>query len=711
MPYPPVPPPEQPPIVYNLPPESVMEPAVRYVWLTVAPAASAKLLGPPMTVGLPIKSAAGQARQLPEVTRNDTAAQAPAAPDPLDRETGPSAPQEAIAPELQQSLIQLTADQQEYDTRRQVFTASGNVQMRFGNALLQAAKLQVNLVNRIAVAQGNVSLLTGEQLLLGERFEYNFVHGTGVISAARGSIFVPTTSEDLSGNGTTSLDATTVATGTVGEPLGADRPPENVIGTGGVSIGGDGNIPEAGGGIRRLRFEAEQIDFTPAGWKATNIRFTNDPFSPPELEVRANRATLTRLSALQDEVRTSKARLVFDQRLSVSLLRDRLLIDRRDREPAIVSFGFDDRDRGGLFVESRFKPIATDKISLSLTPQFYLQRALKEGKFNDLSIYGLKADLNMRLTSTTLLRSKAAFVGFDDVGDTARASLRVSQSIKDYTLTGEYSYRDRLFNGSLGYQTVQRSIGAVLTSPAIQLGDTGINFNYQIGYQEVKAKTDRRSSISDPFDPEENVTLNRFQTSATLNRDFILWQGEALPATAEAGLRYTPTPVVPYIQLISRIVGTTSTYSNGENQSSLKGSIGLQGQLGHFSRPWFDYTGFSLVYSQFIRNGESPFKFDRIADVRVLTAQLTQQIYGPFRLGVRTKINLDNSEGLSTDYTLEYSRRTYGMSLRYNPVLGLGAFNFRISDFSSTGSTESFSESQVRSGDGDVENRELKIEN
>ncbi|MBC6479218.1 MAG: DUF3769 domain-containing protein [Hormoscilla sp. GM7CHS1pb] len=96
-----------------------------------------------------------------------------------------------------------------------------------------------------------------------------------------------------------------------------------------------------------MRFEAEQIDFTPAGWKATNIRFTNDPFSPPELEVRANRATLTRLSALQDEVRTSKARLVFDQRLSVSLLRDRLLIDRRDREPAIVSFGFDDRDREG----------------------------------------------------------------------------------------------------------------------------------------------------------------------------------------------------------------------------------------------------------------------------------------------------------------------------------------------------------------------------
>jgi len=657
-----------------------------------------------MTVGLStqggpqLRTMQGQARRPPYATQGQARR-----PPYATTETGPSP--EAIAPELQQSLIELTADEQEYDTKRQVFTASGNVQMKFGNALLRAAQLQVNLVNRIAVAQGKVSLLTGEQLLLGERFVYNFVQGTGVITAARGSIFVPTTSEDLSGNSPSSVDGTTVATGTVGEPLGIDdRPPENAIGTGGVIIGGDGNIPQTGGGIRRLRFEAERIDFTPGGWEATNIRFTNDPFSPPEVEVRADKATLTRLSALQDEVRTSKARLVFDQRLSVSLLRDRLLIDRTEREPAIVSFGFDDSDRGGLFVERRFKPIATEKISLSLTPQFYFQRALKEGKFFDESIYGLKADLNVKLTSSTLLRGKANFVGFNDVGDTARASLRVAQSIKDYTLTGEYSYRDRLFNGSLGYQTVQRSIGAVLTSPTIQLGKTGINFNYQIGYQEVNAETDRRSLIDDPFDPEENVTLNRFQTSATLNRAFFLWRGKALPATAEAGLKYTPTPVVPYIQFISRIVGTTSTYSNGENQSSLKGSMGLQGQFGHFSRPWFDYTGFTLLYSQFIKNGESPFKFDRIADVRVLTAQLTQQIYGPFRLGVRTTINLDNGEGLSTDYTLEYSRRTYGMSLRYNPVLGLGAFNFRISDFNWTGSTESFSGEGVGSVDGDVEN-------
>ena len=175
MPYPPVPPPEQPPIVYSLPPESVREPAVIDMLRAAAPAETAKLLGPPMTVSLPTQGSA-QLEQLRSVTRNA-------------QQTETSVPQEAIAPELEESLLQLTADEQEYDSQRQVFTASGNVQMKFGNALLQAASLQVNLVNRIAVAQGNVSLLTGSQLLQGERFVYNFVQGTGVISTARGSIF------------------------------------------------------------------------------------------------------------------------------------------------------------------------------------------------------------------------------------------------------------------------------------------------------------------------------------------------------------------------------------------------------------------------------------------------------------------------------------------------------------------------------------------
>jgi len=58
------------------------------------------------------------------------------------------------------------------------------------------------------------------------------------------------------------------------------------------------------------------------------------------------------------------------------------------------------------------------------------------------------------------------------------------------------SYRDRLYNGSLGFQTVQSSLGGVLTSPVIPLGKTGINLSYQAGAQNINAETDRQDLLT-----------------------------------------------------------------------------------------------------------------------------------------------------------------------------------------------------------------------
>ncbi|WP_052128354.1 hypothetical protein [Neosynechococcus sphagnicola] len=54
-------------------------------------------------------------------------------------------------------VVELTADHQEYDNERQMFTAAGNVVMRFQGQVLDADRLQVNLNNRRAVAEGNVA--------------------------------------------------------------------------------------------------------------------------------------------------------------------------------------------------------------------------------------------------------------------------------------------------------------------------------------------------------------------------------------------------------------------------------------------------------------------------------------------------------------------------------------------------------------------------
>ncbi|NEO28420.1 MAG: DUF3769 domain-containing protein, partial [Kamptonema sp. SIO4C4] len=286
----------------------------------------------------------------------------------------------------------------------------------------------------------------------------------------------------------------------------------------------------------------------------------------------------------------------------------------------------------------------------------------------------------------------------EDFEDNFRSSVRLRHLIgplnKPHTLTAEYSFRDRLFNGSLGFQTVQTSFGAVLTSSNIVLGDTGINLRYQGGIQVINANTDRLDLL--PEERENNrITLTRYQGVASLGRNFTLWRGEGLPPTPTEGLRYTSRPVVPFLQLTTGVTGLASLYSSDDTQEALTGNIGLRGQIGHFSRPFLDYTGFNVTYSQSAVGGLSPFLFDRIVDRRRLSFGITQQIYGPFRLGFQTSLNLDSNEEISTNYTLEYSRRTYNIQLRYNPVVGLGSFLIRIGDFNWLGTGEPFGGSGV----------------
>ena len=142
-------------------------------------------------------------------------------------------------------------------------------------------------------------------------------------------------------------------------------------------------------------------------------------------------------------------------------------------------------------------------------------------------------------------------------------------------------------------------------------------------------------------------------------------------------------------------------YSNGDSQNSVAGSIGIQGQFGHFARRYLDYTAFNVTYTQVARDGLSPFLFDRLVDLRILSFGVVQQVFGGFRVGFQSAINLESSEVISTDYTFEYSHRTYGLILRYNPQRQIGSLTFRISDFNWLGTPEPFS-GDVRTVEGGV---------
>ncbi len=632
-------------------------------------------------------------------------------------------PQEAVG------VVELVSDRQEYDTEKEVVYAEGKVIMRFANGVLLADRLWINLPDQFAVAQGNVVLDRGEQTLRGERFEYYFVQDSGVIFNANGEIYQPTTGRDFSPTLPTSADSSLIPNQTLNERLALEQPLQRITQAQGISYsfgfsvgensGQSSALGDSGGQINRIRFEAERLEFDADGWRASDARLTNDPFSPPEVEVRAETATFRNIAPLVDEVKLTNSRVVLDQANSFPT-QDRLIFDRRDRQPGVIGFGYDDRDRGGFFVERAFNVVDNNTFNWKITPQYYLQKGVDpEGLTvddvnTDLYLedkddidavspqtFGFINEVNANLNDRTTLFSRTSLTSleFSDFEDRVRTKnfvqYRLGDDANPYDLRLEYNYRERLFNGSLGFQTVRSSFGLLLVSPDIALEDTGIRLSYQGSIQTVNASTDRFSLLG--FNSEDRrVSLMRVQGAASLRRPFLLWAGNPLPPTPEEGLKYTPTPVLPFLVLSTGVTGVTSLYGNGDSQPSISGTIALSGQIGHFSKPFLDYTGFNLAFTQALRGDPSPFFFDRFADLKTLSWGISQQLYGPIRVGIQSAYNIDTDQEINTDLFIEYSRRTYSILLRYNTVLKVGSLSLRISDFNWGGNPGPFDGTGIR---------------
>jgi lipopolysaccharide export system protein LptA len=644
-----------------------------------------------------------------DIPTSDPASDIPTGDIPADTIPASDIPADAIpadtipADTIPTNQLQLTADYQDYDPIRQVVTARGNVLLQLNGAFLQADKLLINLLNRYAYAQGNVVLTRGEQIIRGQEAEYNFMQQSGVLFDAKGELFATTLSDDFSFRLNQPLTSQSIY-----DPLNPDRPISNVDSAGGIQFNTrPGNqFPNARGGIRRLRFEADRVTFDAQTWLGENVRITNDPFSPPEIEFRSDSVTLFALNAEQDLLTARRGRIVFDQGFALPLVREQILLNRgqlnpEDLNPLPTNIGIDGRDRDGLYLERRFSLMQTPTVRWGITPQYLVSRGFSNG-FVDPSAFGVETDLRAQLSPRTTLRAEAEIssLELDNVSENLRASARLQQLLGTHQLALEYSYRDRLYNGTLGFQDVRSSLGAVLLSPPIALNNAGLQLNYQLGAQYITADTDRADLLG--VAPTDNlVSLGRFQGSAQLSQSFLLWQGKALPPTATEGLRYTPFPLTPQINLSTSLRGVATYYTSGDFQDTLAGDIRLDFQFGHLSRPYFDYTRFNVGYYRALIGGDdSPFLFDRNVDRNVLSFGLTQQVYGPFLLGFQTAINLDTGNDVNTEFILEYSRRSYGIVLRYSPTQQTGAFGFRLSNFNWLGNTDPFDNEGTRQVEG-----------
>ncbi|MEM8602348.1 MAG: DUF3769 domain-containing protein [Cyanobacteria bacterium P01_H01_bin.121] len=631
----------------------------------------------------------------------------------LEGEAGTTAASSAPQPLQLLGILDLTAEQQEIDQRRQIAIASGNVRVVFQEGELLSDRLHINLATQYMRADGNVRFVRGRQRFIGSRFEYNLQQETGEIFDVEGEIDTDTTDADL--------DLREDVTALEDNPQALDRPirtaskQESIrISTGFntqflttseeedanefdpadpasiVELPVDLSSFRQSGIVTHWRFRAPKVTLVPDGWDAESVRMTNDPFATTDFEVRASSARYRELDEFTAELITRQPRFVLEDRIPIPNFQRRYIFDRRPRDAGVITFGYDAEDRGGFFVERTFEPISTDRVRVNLTPQLYLQRATigdvdSENNANeDLGFpdnFGLVGRLFADAWPGGTITGFAELLTLnpEEFEDQSRASLRATQRFSGYRFSLESSYRNRLFNGSLGFQTVQSSLGAVLQSPNYRLGSTGINANYQLGVQRVNADTDREELL-EPDRENNRVTLNRYQATAGLSRGFTLWQADRKPSDAR-WLRFDSGVVTPNVSLSLGLRGTYSAYSDDSSQPVLTGSASFNTTLGRFVRNWFDYTNIFVNYSQAILGTTSPFNFDRVADQQVISMGITQQIYGPIRFGVNTGFNLDTGERISTNYRLEYRQRAYNMSIVYNPILEVGTFGFELNDF------------------------------
>lgn len=563
--------------------------------------------------------------------------------------------------------LEVTADRQEFDLLRRLFSAIGNVFLRFRQAELSADRVQTDLEAQILVAEGNVTITRGDQVLRGDRLEYNLRLDQGLIINASGVVNAARVSQDLDIRRTAA-------------PLQRTSVP-------GFSASG-GTLPqaEATDALERLRFEADRLQFDGRRWYATNLRVTNDPFSPPELEVRAQEATAEPINPKETLLTLRRGRVVFDQRLALPIVLRQFVVGR-PYEILPLEFGYDEQDRGGVFLIRRYTPINTRNTTLTLLPSIYLQRILR----NDFALtransYGAAVELSHRFSPQTRIGGYGFLATLDprDWPSTSRATVQLQHQINSQNFLNVAAiYRQRVFNGSLGEQELKASFGGTFTSPGLPLGH-GLTFSYLLGGQYVTAVSDLASLPPEP-------SLGRLQVGANLNWVIPLWQGTPLPATQTEGLRYTPRPVQPFLQFYANIGGVANYYTNGSTQPALITGAGLRGQFGHFSRNWLDYTSFDLGFTQTFNDQSSPYLFDRIVDFSVVNVGLLQQLYGPVRAGAQMQINVDTGTVSNTNIVMEYSRRTYGVVVRYNIDRQIAAILFRINGFNWQGNADPFS--------------------
>jgi hypothetical protein len=406
-------------------------------------------------------------------------------------------------------------------------------------------------------------------------------------------------------------------------------------------------------------------------------------------------------------IQAKRNEVVLEDRLRIPARRRTVIAKKEEEVENPWVFGVDREDRDGFFLGYNARMRIGERGSLTLQPQLLVERAL-DGTTNSYPYPWQSAGADAVEQPATAAdafgleaRIDTPFLGFD-----AMARLDVSTFNPDNIANGTRSlgeltrnlplpwlgstklrlfgaYRFRTWNGTLGEQDVYSAFGGFLEKEGTlpNWGRLNTNYLWRMGLGNYQ---------SGEFDSTNLADLWRANAIGSLNVSLPLWTGKPAPPTLLQGFANTPQPVVPGLSLNANLQGTLAYYGDGTNQNTLSLSGGPTLTLGHFIKPFLDYTQLTITGGGTLRQGQSPFSFDRAVDLGTLGIGLTQQLVGPLVFNGGVGLNVDpNStnfgEVLQSYLELRWQRRSFDVGVFFSPYDGLGGVRVRLHDFNFNG--------------------------
>ena len=563
-----------------------------------------------------------------------------------------------------------------------VIYAEGNVSLSYQGKLLKADNLTYDKSKKEISAKGNIVLIFGDQIFKVSELEYSFISDQGYLIDVQGSVRTNTLMDDLSSNFSVS-DSNNIESFLKLDKKEALHTP---------------------GKINNWIFYTKRIIIDGKKWKSNKAIFSNDILQSKQVKIELNSLEA---HSLNEELRfkSSLNYLVLDDNVSIPFWFGNRMLPKSGQNlnsRSSWTIGYDNLDKDGLFIGKKFNSInLSDDFILNLEPQFLIQRSFngktnsfvekgdlitgekveRDAKFAD--YFGFKSEIKGKVNNWDLeIANQINSFDTNKFSDVLRSKSILNKEINFLNAKWDKSffgvYRDRVWNGSLGEAEIYTGFGSKLEKKHTW-EINGINKSevLSLGLAHLKGEALGSKNLVDSL---------KGSLFYSLDQNIPLRVDKPKNKFIDRSYEYIYEPVKKGLSLNTRIAGMYSLYDDGKHQEYIGFGFGPELILGNFKTKTFDYTRISIFPFYKVKNGESLFKFDQIADKFTLDIDLDQQLFGPIMFKSNGTLNLDSDSNdygkfINSKISFNWKKRSFEFGIFYQPHNQAGGISFNLFGF------------------------------